>query len=460
MRISIYTLSLSLVILNFTHSQSVKNWTIMHYAAGSNSSERDLMSDVEEMKRGKLSDDYNFVLLIDRIEGFSEDSLTLDGNFNDTRMYEISESDYIRIEGEEFFPSMRMHSSFDANMSDAETLKRFVQFCKIYYPARNYMLILRSHGNGIGMCPDSEHGTRDRIYVAELSDVLDNNESVDILGLDVCSMAGLENLYQWRPGDDHFSADYVIASAPLSGAWAYDEIMSRLTSESEDGSHLDPNVMSARDLSLLFYDEILQNQQWASWGLFDNTVIQELKTAIDEASHYLQTEDDERMLAIIERTLGYYHNTNEDMELAQLSFPYLDAFHFWQLISEEISFSEKVRVLARGVCDLIDDLVVRSYYGRGYLPVTTDFVEGSSGIYQIIPQGKRIFTQSGQSFWSHCRWFHPEDMSSDQSSYGNYDWCRDSAIQGNGMVENFFEYLDHLFDLKNDQSGGVNKYRY
>ena len=45
----------------------------MYYAAGSNSSETDLLSDINEIKQSKNSSEYNVVTLIDRIEGFSND---------------------------------------------------------------------------------------------------------------------------------------------------------------------------------------------------------------------------------------------------------------------------------------------------------------------------------------------------------------------------------------------------
>ena len=213
---------ISLIVLMFvtkdTFSQTKKNWTIMHYAVGSNSSELDLLSDIDEMKQGKKSNEYNLITLIDRIEGFSDDSLTLDGNFTDTRLYEINYETYKRLDGKEFFPQLNLNRSFEANMAEALTLKKLIQYSKKYYPANNYMLVLRSHGNGIGMCPDAEEGEMDRLYPGEISSVLTNKESVDILGLDVCSMAGLENLYEWRPNNNSFSADYVLASSPLSGA--------------------------------------------------------------------------------------------------------------------------------------------------------------------------------------------------------------------------------------------------
>ena len=108
----------------------------------------------------------------------------------------------------------------------------------------------------------------------------------------------------------------------------------------------------------------------------------------------------------------------------------------------------------------MDALVLKSYYGRGFLPATNDFVNGSCGVYQIIPQGRRVFSQTQQSFWSHSGWFHPDDRSVDPSSYGQYDWCSDGASKADDKVDNFFEYLDHLFDRDNDAKGGVNAYKY
>ncbi len=445
----------------------------MHYSVGSNSSEMDLLSDIAEMKRGKKSRDYNLILLIDRVEGFSEDATTLDGNFTDTRLYQIEYNSYNRLDGKAFLPEIGINRSDEVNMADALTLKKFIQYCKKYYPAKHYLLVLRSHGNGVSMCPDAESGDSDRLYPAELTNVLTQNESVDILGLDVCSMAGLENLYQWRPENNSFSSNYVIASAPLSGAWAYDRILERLTIHSSeeaeldvnyfDGgkeSHLNPNEMSPLDFSKLIFEEVYDSQRWSSWGLFDNSKIMDLKVEIDEASRLLANEEKAIIKNLIKNTLGYYHNTSDNLEIAQLTSPYLDAYHFWSQISANGSFANTTRNSAQEVCSILDDLVIHSYYGRGYFPETSDFVNGKSGVYQIIPQGNRLFSQTNNSFWSHCAWFSPDDTSSDQNSYGQYDWCMDGAIKGNDQVDNFFEWLDYLFDDTNDETGGVNKYKW
>ena len=116
--------------------------------------------------------------------------------------------------------------------------------------------------------------------------------------------------------------------------------------------------------------------------------------------------------------------------------------------------------MANDVCKLIDALVIYSYYGQGFLPETGNFYPGKSGVYQITPQGNKLFSQTSNTFWSHCGWFSPDDKSSYPDSYGQYDWCIDGAIRGNNKVENFYELLDYLFDNTNDETGGVNTYQW
>lgn len=468
---------LLLFVLSFfaanSQSQVEKNWTIMYYAAGGNSSEVDLMNDVEEMKRGKKSQDYNLILQIDRAEGFSDDSTTLDGNFNDTRLYQIDWNEYQRLDGKEYLPEIGVDKSSDLNMADATVLKKFIQYCKKYYPAKHYLLIIRSHGDGISMCPDAEHGTKDYLYPAEISDVLSEEESVDILGLDVCSMAGLENFYQWRPNNNSFSANYIIASAPLSAAWAYDRLLERLTSTTSNNGNLDNNYfdsgkeknlnpakMTALDFSKLIMEEIYDSQRWASWVLCDNSLVQGVKEKIDEAAKLLAKEERSSILPNIESSFGYYHNISEDLEVAKLASPHLDAYDFWTRIANTQSLSTETCTKASEVCSLLDQMIVHSYYGRGYFPENQGFQNGKNGLFQVIPEGSRIYSKSNQAFWNHCNWFSPNNTSYDPKSYGKYDWCIDGSTKANAQVENFYELLDFLFDSSNDEHGGINQYRW
>jgi clostripain len=354
-------------------------------------------------------------------------------------------------------------------MADVHVLKRFIKYGKSYYPADHYLLILRSHGNGMAMCPDAESGIMDRIYPGEIADFLTAEESVDILGLDICSMAGLENLYEWRPGTRSFSVDYIIASAPLSGAWAYDEILQRLQTEKIDKGDgrtdygdktWDPREISPLEFANLLFDEIQQNQSWSSWGLFDNSKIEGVKKRIDDLARSLASEDRSEVKKIIEKTLGYYHNISDDLEVAQLTSPYIDAQHFYNLMAKSEAFLPITSTKASEVCKSLDDLVIQSFYGVGFLPPTDDFVPNKNGIYQIVPLGHQIYSQTGRTFWSHSNWFHPDRQNAQNDAYGAYDWCQDGAIRGNNQVDNFYEYLDFLFDESNTSTGGVNNYQW
>jgi clostripain len=48
----------------------------------------------------------------------------------------------------------------------------------------------------------------------------------------------------------------------------------------------------------------------------------------------------------------------------------------------------------------------------------------------------------------------------DKNLYGRWAWCRDGATAGNGRVENWFELMDSWYDTTNDETGGLNGYRW
>lgn len=298
-------------------------------------------------------------------------------------------------------------------------------------------------------------------------------ESVDILGLDVCSMAGVENCYEWRPGTDRFSADYILASAPLSAAWAYDELLGRLQPagtnyHTADSSYfqggleytLDPKTMQPQEFTELIIEEIYDSQRWASWVLLDNKKISSVKRTMDALAKQCTKEPKSLMLSLIENTLTYFHGASENSEQAELALPYRDAYGFVEQIAKSEEVTSETRSLAVEALKHIDQFVVHSYYGRGFFPDNPQFIEGKYGAYLVLPQGNRIYAASGQNFWAHTSWFHPNDQRGLANSYGLYDWCREGAEEGNNRVDNFFEYLDWLFDTSNEASGGQNSYQW
>lgn len=446
------------VLLTITiHSQTDNGWTIMFYAAGSNSSESDLLQNIDEMIEGKQSKGYEVITLIDRIDGFSNDSKTLGKNFTDTKLYKFDANSYQELSGREILPEFKKETSYEANMGDADLLKRFIKYCKTYYPAEHYMLILRSHGDGWSMCPDNESGIEDFLYSTELSDVLSVDESVDILGLDICSMAGLENFYEWRPSVTSFSADYILASAPVSEAWDYKSIFTRLQADGktsreksyfEEGKekNLDPLRMTPDEFSKLLIEEIYDSQRWSSWGLFDNSKIADVKLKIDELARLLSEEKNANIYSVVEQTTGYYHEKGEEKEKQEIIFPYVDAYDFAQKISDHPELHQKTKAKAQEVCEVIDQLVIHSYFGgKGPLPKKDNFEEGKNGVYIIFPQGNKTDVLIEGTFWEYVKaWYSPYDRK-DNRAHGFYDWCSDGIKLENEKVDNFYEYLEFLF---------------
>ncbi|PKV51147.1 clostripain [Aquimarina sp. MAR_2010_214] len=458
--ISLIILFIVSVATTTIHSQTDTGWTIMYYGAGSNSSELDLLKDIKGMIKGKQSKGYELITLIDRIEGFSNNSKTLGENFTDTKLYRIDANSYHELSGKEILPEFKKETSYEANMGDADLLKRFIKYCKTYYPAKHYMLVLRSHGNGWRMCPDKEAGIDDALHSTELSDVLSIDESVDILGLDLCSMAGLENFYEWRPNETSFSADYILASAPVSSSWDYKSIFSRLSADTKNGFSkqnnyfeegkekiLDPFKMTPDQFSKLLIEEIYDSQKWSSWGLFDNTKITDVKLKIDELARLLSVEKNATIYSILERSSGYYNEKGIKKEKQEVAFPYVDAYDFAQKISNTQELHQKTRIKAKEVCKIIDQLVIHSYYGgKDPLPKKSGFMEGKNGVYMIAPRGNQVYTPTGKTFWEHVKkWYSPYDQKHIAKAYGLYNWCIDGMKPKNEKADNFYEYLDFLF---------------
>ena len=58
--------------------------------------------------------------------------------------------------------------------------------------------------------------------------------------------------------------------------------------------------------------------------------------------------------------------------------------------------------------------------------------------------------------WFYQTWYNSLE---DEKTYGRMSFCKDNAISGNNIVENYFEVLNYWFDEKNSY-GGYNGYIY
>ncbi len=140
-----------------------------------------------------------------------------------------------------------------------ESLARFLNFCRVNYPARHYMLIILAHGVVVGndLFMFDEHGSdteaqQHALTLTDLGDVLDRFKDqiskdapcgeLELIGFHSCSMSGAEVAFELRG-----KANYMMASqGPLYvGSWPYRQILIRLFNDMERARSLDDSSIAA-----------------------------------------------------------------------------------------------------------------------------------------------------------------------------------------------------------------------
>lgn len=468
-------------------------WTIMYYGDGDCNLEEALLYDIYEMKSGFVNGQgINLIILFDRINGYSSDNSVFGEDFTDTRLYRITSGRVWRKSGSSQFSEITTSSSYEANMGDAETLKKFVQFCKINYPADNYALILSNHGGGsrkkssslaesdIGtglsikeICQDVSDGN-DYLYTAEISDVLSSVESVQLFGLDACFMSTVEFAYQFRNDSSNtgFKADIMVASAPTETAygWDYDAIMNRLQNRSGDNGetdltaggyefYYDPATLTAEQLGAIIVEEqrdSTSSMSGQSLTCIDLSKVQAVKDAVDDLTVSLVSEksdlEDLRGNAMTANLLNYFTETSTS---EWTSYPYFDLYNLATAVYASSSFSSSIQNYASTLSNVVDSMVLYSFGNSAY----SDFVAGKSGVHIFFPDGDATLSGNSYRCWYYQRWYNAITPSS--GGYGKLAWCADGATLSNSTVENWFELLDYWYDIANDSSSNnLNGYIY
>ncbi|MBN1699679.1 MAG: hypothetical protein JW881_19340, partial [Spirochaetales bacterium] len=179
-----------------------QTWTIMMYMNADNNLEADILFNLKELITGYH--EYcgiNIVVLLDKklpmaFYGFKET------DFTDTRLFAVNRYGIHRIGGAPEFPEISLSSRREMNMGDANTLKKFISFCKHNFPARHDALVITGHGYGpAGFCGDDSSGG-DRLHIGEMSFYLDDEDAVSLLGFNTCYMGNIETAYQFRYDGD------------------------------------------------------------------------------------------------------------------------------------------------------------------------------------------------------------------------------------------------------------------
>ncbi|WP_160688671.1 clostripain [Clostridium sp. C2-6-12] len=473
-----------------------KKLTIMVYCDADNDLEEDLLQDIQQMKDGYVENsNLNVIVLVDRSPDYSDDSNILGEDFSDTRMYKIEEDEAIRIDGGTKFPEIIKTSDYEANMGDAHTLKKFIDSCKENYPANKYVLIVSNHGGGArdeksdeqikkakAVCFD-ETNDNDCLYTAEISDILTDNESVNVLVYDACLMGAIEVAYQYRPQNGSFEANVMVASPPdvWTNGYDYEKIFSRLKSGGgnnglEDTTlggkerYFDPSKVTDIQLGAIMIEaqrdsvnEKKVNNQVL--GCYDLTKVESVKTAVDTLAVSLWNEnkkEDIENLRGTGRNVNLIHYFRETSKYQWLDYPYFDLYDLCKNISISNAFSDNIKNLAINVMNSVDDMIVYSYGGTKF----NGFTEGKNGLSIFLPDGsllyKDVTANASYPSWKAQRWYNSIDTTTIQSDYlyGKLSWCKDGQDSEINKVGNWFELLDSWYDSTNDENGGDNGYQW
>ena len=165
----------------------------MLYGAGNNDLDQAnngtsyIVQDVQDMEKVGSVDGVNMIAMVSRYGG--------GGN---ARYYKV---ELHPNENPGQISSPELENLGTRDMSDPQTLRNFINYCKANYPADRYQLIIDDHGAGWpGSCSDDLSGAGGLLTLPETREAISSSElqRVDILTWHACLMGMTEVAYELR----------------------------------------------------------------------------------------------------------------------------------------------------------------------------------------------------------------------------------------------------------------------
>lgn len=341
----------SIFILKNTTSEedNEAEWTFMVYMAGDNTLDADNLQmpldDINEMEIAGSTDKVNIIVLCDRDS--SDDKLyrikkdpngyTPEDNPDENLDWDTPISEELDDKDEIF------NGENELVMADPQTLMNFVNWVIENYPAKKYLLDLWNHGQGWDWICQDFHPDGE-LEISKLKTALSeikkkNNNKIDIIGFDACSMGLIEVFYQIK---DY--ANFGVASEeewPDDG-WAYNDILPELIKNPE---------MSSKDLA----SKIVEHSVEAYRGQTDLPIthsaadLSKITDVINTISEFSQT---------LQKSYPFFGKnlTNIRSELKSFKDNAIDLYYFTKLVEQNGPI--EIRISAKNLIKAIINAVV------------------------------------------------------------------------------------------------------
>ncbi|MCC7359929.1 MAG: SBBP repeat-containing protein [Anaerolineales bacterium] len=350
----------------------LKPWTLMFYLDGDNNLDETYPPIFNQLEAAADNPNVNIVVVWDRAgnDNSTYYHVQYDTNLNNLATYTDSVNRWPQVE---------------LNMGDPGTVSNLAIWAQSEFPAEHYALILSDHGSGlVGAMQDDTNGG-DILTLPELGTALSvatnsGASKIDVLYLDVCSMAMIEDAYQVRN-----YADFYIASANLQFSFdtPYRDYISGITADTTPielasifveayalagETESLPYTISAADLSEL------------------SPLVNSVNSLATALSDRLIT--DGAYFAAVQNAVQRYEMSG-DFNIDS-NDSYIDLYDFAQQVDQQF-LDTATRTAAQHVMDKVDSYIVANRVASGAYEGETWLLDNSHGVSIFFPPWRTSF---------------------------------------------------------------------
>ena len=368
-------------------------WTVLVYLMGDTDLEEFALTDIVEMSKVPTSENVDIVVLFDRSDVYSDESVLNLENFSDTKLLQVKNGSLHLLEDQ----------IGERNLGNADALAEFIEYGYSRFPAERTALILWDHGAGWpGMGPD-EGNEFDILDLQEISSGIEVGlenagiDKLDLVGFDACLMGTFEVALAMA---EH--ADVMVASQELEPGHGWDwQALEILASDS---------LIDAQSLGLAianYYEQhAIDNgtETEITLSVLDLTLVSTVSEALRALEIPLVAESDS-----LAAKLGSAQSTS--LRLGKNPDPSIDAqmIDLGNLAKELGKVEPELLDLTTNLVNAIDEVVIGQVNGLA--------TKSSSGLAIYFPE-LREFSQEG--------YFYLEGIESWQNILTSYFQAQES----------------------------------